>query len=147
MHAWMMSALGVHDLNLGYYLPAGSLPVLFVLNFPFWPEASGVGYFLLKHARLTLLRPPCNPPLATLGREYAQFGNADSHARKENKKGRGGAAYATQGSLCAIQAYCPTTASSTQFCLLCFQPEPIPGFLTARLLTLTRQEPCRLLAW
>ena len=29
MHAWMMSALGVHDVNLGYYLPAGSLPVSF----------------------------------------------------------------------------------------------------------------------
>ena len=34
MHAWMMSALGVHDLNLGYYLPAGNLPVLFGVEFP-----------------------------------------------------------------------------------------------------------------
>ena len=64
MRAWMMSALGVHDLNLGYYLPAGSLPVLFVRIFPLSPEALGVGYFLLNSDRLTLLRLPCNPPLA-----------------------------------------------------------------------------------
>ena len=46
-----------------------------------------------------------------------------------------------------ILAHVPTTASSTQFCLLCCLSEPIPKSLAARMLQLTLQDPCRLLAW
>ena len=35
----------------------------------------------------------------------------------------------------------PITAGCAQFCLLCCQPEPIPGSLTTRVLTLTSEYP------
>ena len=64
-----------------------------------------------------------------------------------DKKGWSGAPSAQQGLLHAILIQCPTTASSVQFCLLCCQPEPMPGSLAARRLQLTLQDPCRLPAW
>ena len=64
-----------------------------------------------------------------------------------NKKGWSGAPSAQQGLLHAILIQYPTTASSVQFCLLCCQPEPMPGSLAARRLQLTLQDPCRLPAW
>ena len=54
---------------------------------------------------------------------------------------------AGQRSLHSIQAHFPTTASSAQFCLLCYQPEPVPRSLAARLSQLTSRDPCRLQAW
>ena len=54
---------------------------------------------------------------------------------------------AEQRSLHSIQAHDPTTASSAQFCLLCYQPEPVPRSLAARLSQLTSRDPCRLQAW
>ena len=54
---------------------------------------------------------------------------------------------AAQRSLHSIQAHFPTTASSAQFCLLCYQPEPVPRSLAARLSQLTSRDPCRLQAW
>ena len=35
------------------------------------------------------------------------------------------------------------TAGGVRFCLLCFQPEPVPGSLSARSSQFTLQEPCR----
>ena len=63
------------------------------------------------------------------------------------KKRRSDASYPHQRSLQFILAYVPTTASSAQLCLLCCQPEPIPGALTARMSLFTRRDPCRLLFW
>ena len=59
MHAWMMSALGVHDLNLGYYLPAGSLPVVIDAMPAQLPGGFGCG-LLHQNNRpvLTHLAPP-----------------------------------------------------------------------------------------
>ena len=54
------------------------------------------------------------------------------------------ACYPHQRLLQIILAYCPTTAGSAQFCLLCCQPEPIPGTLAARMSQLTSWDPCRL---
>ena len=62
-------------------------------------------------------------------------------------KGGCGAPYTRQRSLHCILAQDPTTAGSTQFCLLCCQPEPIPGPSTARMSQLTPCDPCRLPAW
>ena len=42
-------------------------------------------------------------------------------------KRRSYASYPHQRSLHLILAYVPTTAGSPQFCMLCCQPEPIPG--------------------
>ena len=63
------------------------------------------------------------------------------------QKGRSRAPYAQQRSLHYILAQCPTTAGSAQFCLLCCQPEPVPGSSTARVPQLTPWNPCRLPAW
>ena len=46
-----------------------------------------------------------------------------------------------------ILIHFPTTAGSAQFCLLCCQPEPIPGTLAARKPLLTPRVPCRLPVW
>ena len=46
-----------------------------------------------------------------------------------------------------ILIHFPTTAGSAQFCLLCCQPEPIPGTLAARRPLLTPRVPCRLPVW
>ena len=40
-----------------------------------------------------------------------------------------------------------TTTGSAQFCLLCRQPEPVPGTSTARVPQLTPWDPCRLPTW
>ena len=45
----------------------------------------------------------------------------------ETYKRRSYASYPHQRSLHFILAYFPTTAGSSQFCMLCCQPEPIPG--------------------
>ena len=58
-----------------------------------------------------------------------------------------GAACTCQRRLLCTQLLSPTTASSAQFCLLCCQPVPVPGSLTARMPQLAPWEPCRLLAW
>ena len=58
-----------------------------------------------------------------------------------------GAACTCQRRLLCTQPMSPTTASRAQFCLLCCQPVPVPGSLTARLPQLAPWEPCRLLAW
>ena len=67
--------------------------------------------------------------------------------KKQTQKGCCGAASAKQRSLPAILVHGPTTARRAQFGLLCFQPEPVPESLTARMSTLTCQDPCRLRAW
>ena len=67
--------------------------------------------------------------------------------RKVCKKGGSCTPYTHQGSLQCILAQYPTTAGSAQFCLLCCQPEPDPGSLTARVPQLTPWDPCRLPAW
>ena len=54
------------------------------------------------------------------------------------------ACYPRQRLLQVILAYFPTTAGSAQFCLLCCQPEPVPGTLAARMSQLTSWDPCRL---
>ena len=48
---------------------------------------------------------------------------------------------------CDTQAQHSTTASRTQFRLLCCQPELIPESLAARMPQFTLRDPCRLLAW
>ena len=63
------------------------------------------------------------------------------------EKGWSGAPCTQQRSLLLILAQCPTTAGSAQFCLLCCQPEPIPGTLAARKPLLTPRVPCRLPVW
>ena len=55
--------------------------------------------------------------------------------------------YAQQRSLHPILVYFPTTAGSAQFCLLCCQPEPIPGSSTVRMSQFTLWDPYRLPAW
>ena len=60
---------------------------------------------------------------------------------------RSGADYTHQRSLHFILIHFPTTAGSAQFCLLCCQPEPIPGTLAARKHLLTQRVPCRLPVW
>ena len=52
-----------------------------------------------------------------------------------------------QRSLHSIQAHFPTIASSAQFRLLCYQLEPVPRSLPARLSQLTSRDPCRLQVW
>ena len=64
-----------------------------------------------------------------------------------NGKGCRRASYLPQRSLQLILRYGLATAGSTRFCLLCCQPEPMPGILTARTLWLTPQSPCRLSVW
>ena len=64
-----------------------------------------------------------------------------------SNKGWSCAPYTQQRSLHYILAQCPTTAGSAQFCLLCCQPEPVPGSSTARVSQLTPWNPCRLPAW
>lgn len=71
----------------------------------------------------------------------------DRRVEKREKKERSDASYTQQRSLHCILAQYPTTAGSTQFCLLCCQPEPFPGSSTARMSQLTLWEPCRLSAW
>ena len=39
---------------------------------------------------------------------------------------------AAQGSLHSVLTYCPATASSAWFCLLCCQPEPVPRSLSCQ---------------
>ena len=55
--------------------------------------------------------------------------------------------YLHQRSVHLILIHFPTTAGSAQFCLLCCQPEPIPGTLAARKPLLTPRVPCRLPVW
>ena len=62
----------------------------------------------------------------------------------EDKKRASCACYPRQRLLQVILAYFPTTAGSAQFCLLCCQPEPVPGTLAARMSQLTSWDPCRL---
>ena len=52
-----------------------------------------------------------------------------------------------QGRLLSILAHYPTTADSAQSCLLCYQPEPVPRTLAARVSQFTLSQPCRLPAW
>ena len=66
---------------------------------------------------------------------------------RKTRKRRSDASYPHQRSLQFILAYVPTTASSAQLCLLCCQPEPVPGALTARMSLFTLRDPCRLLVW
>ena len=73
--------------------------------------------------------------------------DAGQHFGKFAKKGGSCTPYTHQGSLQCILAQYPTTAGSAQFCLLCCQPEPIPGPSTARRSQLTPCAPCRLPAW
>ena len=65
-------------------------------------------------------------------------------ARKKRKDRWSGTPFAHQGLLHRILALCSSTVRSVQFCLLCDQPEPIPGRLTARVTWLTPCRPCRL---
>ena len=76
-------------------------------------------------------------------------GSAGSWVTEVVGSNRGGrcASSATQRQLHSVQPHCPTTAGSAQFCLLCCQPEPIPGSLAARMFLLTLRDPCRLPAW
>ena len=60
---------------------------------------------------------------------------------------RSDASYPHRRSLQFILAYVPTTARRAKCCLLCCQPEPMPGALTARMSLLTLRDPCRLLVW
>ena len=62
-------------------------------------------------------------------------------------KERSCAPSAQQRLLQRILAQYPTTASSAQYCLLCCQPQPVPGPSTAATLQLTSQDLCRLPAW
>ena len=53
----------------------------------------------------------------------------------------------SRGNFQSMQASCPSTADSTQFRLLCCQPEPFPGLLSVRSHLLTLMQPYRLSAW
>merc|ERR1712035_232377 len=66
---------------------------------------------------------------------------------QQRKGGRSSTSSDLQGCLLSVLAHCPTTADSAQFCLLCYQPEPIPRTLAARMLQFTLEHPCRLSAW
>ena len=57
------------------------------------------------------------------------------------------AASPLQGSLHPTLGCFPTTAGDAQFCLLCYQPEPIPESLPARPPFLTRGCPCSPPVW
>lgn len=63
------------------------------------------------------------------------------------KKERSCTSSAQQRSLHLILACCPSTASGTQYCLLCCQPEPMPRYLTASVPQVTLRDPCSPLAW
>ena len=70
-----------------------------------------------------------------------------SSGHAHNKKERSCAPCTQQGSLHCILVQCPTTAGSAQFCLLCCQPEPVPGSLAVRMSLLSQRDPYRLPAW
>ena len=70
-----------------------------------------------------------------------------SRRKEEEEKDWSGAASDQQRSSSTIQLQYPSTASRAQFCLLCCQPEPMPGALTARMSLFTLRDPCRLLVW
>ena len=76
---------------------------------------------------------------------YAGFG--PTTLQRGAKKGGVVHLATQQGSLHCILAQYPTTAGSAQFCLLCCQPEPVPGLLAVRMSQLTQRDPCRLPAW
>ena len=67
--------------------------------------------------------------------------------RKSSKTKWSGTAFIVQRPLLIILISYPTTAASTHFCLLCCQPEPVRGSLTARMTHFTASDPCRLAAW
>ena len=52
--------------------------------------------------------------------------------------------HSNRGHCIAFWPSIPTTEGSAQFCLLCCQPEPVPGSSTARMSWLTPGDPCRL---
>ena len=66
---------------------------------------------------------------------------------RRRKKARGSARSHCRGRLRSIQVHFPSTASSAQLCLLCCQPEPVPGSSAARVRRPPPLQPCRLLAW
>ena len=70
------------------------------------------------------------PPLAARGSPSPR--DADAPKADTYKIGWSGESSTQQRQLLVILAEYPTTAGSTQFCLLCCQPEPIPSFSTAR---------------
>ena len=85
------------------------------------------------------------PPLAARGSPSPR--DADAPKAETYKIGWSGESATQQRQLLVILAEYPTTAGSTQFCLLCCQPEPVPGLLAARMPRLTPWDPCRLPAW
>ena len=89
-----------------------------------------------------------SPPSKKEAARYTTFAAGRKRcAAAQQKGGRSCTPCTQQRSLHGIQLHCPTTASSTEFCLLCCQPEPMPQFLTARMAQFTPWHPCRLLAW
>ena len=74
------------------------------------------------------------------------FANDATHVQLKEIR-RSCADYLHQRSVHLILIHFPTTAGSAQFCLLCCQPEPIPGTLAARKHLLTQRVPCRLPVW
>ena len=78
---------------------------------------------------------------------YHQYKLMLTKKNKQKWKKRSCADYAHQKSLQFILIHFPTTAGRAQFCLLCYQPEPIPGTLAARRPLFTQRVPCRLPLW
>ena len=77
----------------------------------------------------------------------AHTGKHCGYSCKQHNNRASGTPSELQGRLLSILAHYPTTADSAQSCLLCYQPEPVPRTLAARVSQSTLSQPCRLSAW